>query len=403
MISNYIINDVIKYSKNMFIGRFLVIFLMILLSGCSSTKQRKKPVSIKTTHFVEASFQELEGWEKDHHEKSFNAFTRSCNKILKRKKGTDKAGDDLPKWKNVCRSAISLSKSIGDIEDVKGPKLTRARSLAKEFFEGHFKPYKIGMSDHGRNLTFNSRFTGYYEMELQGTRHKDPKFPYPIYSPPKDLCELKGSSNITRKAINKGALNSKDLEIAWVNDMPRLYFLHIQGTGTIRLKEGGDLKLVWGGENGYKFRALPKEYIGSTLHVMKQLRKNGKKGFDDMDLNQSYIFFKERKEPFPVGAQAVMLTPERSAAIDSRIYPYGVPIWIEAKLPFVKGYSKGEKFNRMLVGQDRGGAIRGGGRLDLFFGRGRRAESVGGAFNVLGDMYVLYPKDIKLPEKFNLR
>lgn len=394
---------VIKFLKDIFIGRILVICLMILLSGCSSTKPVKKPVSIKTTHFVEGAFSELDGWEKDHHEKSFNAFVRSCNKIVKRKKGSDKAGDDLPKWKSVCKSAIGLSQSIGDIDNLKGSKLSRARHLSKAFFEKNFKPYKIGMSDRGRNLTFNARFTGYYEMELQGTRRKDPKFPYPIYSPPKDLCRLKGSSSITRKSINKGFLNGKNLEIAWVNDMPRLYFLQIQGTGTIRLKEGGDLKLVWGGENGYKFKPLPKEYIGSTLHVMKQLRANGQKGFDDMDLNQSYIFFKERKEPFPVGAQAVMLTPERSAAIDSRIYPYGIPIWIEAKLPFVKGYSKGEKFNRMLIGQDRGGAIKGGGRLDLFFGRGRHAESVGGAFNVLGDMYVLYPKDIRLPEKFNLK
>ncbi len=376
--------------------------LLLLLTGCSSAP-KKKPISIKTTHFVEGAFQELNGWEQDHHEKSFNAFTRSCSKILKRKSATNKIGDDLNKWKNVCRSAMNLSKFIGNIEDVQGPKLRKIRHLSKEFFEGHFKPYKVGMSDHGRNLTFNAHFTGYYEIELQGTRRRDPKFPYPIYSPPKNLCQLKGSSGITRKAINNGALKGKGLEIAWVNDLTRVYFLQIQGTGTIKLKEGGTIPLVWAGENGYRFKALPKKYLGSTLNVMKQLRANGKKSFDDMNLNQSYIFFKERKEPFSVGAQVVMLTPERSAAIDSRIYPYGTPIWIEAKLPHIKGYSKGEKYNRMVIGQDRGGAIKGAGRLDLFFGRGRRAESVSGAFNVLGDMYVLYPKGIRLPNIFELK
>ncbi len=349
------------------------------------------------------SFSELDGWEKDHHEKSFNTFLRSCKKIVKRKSSSNKAGDDLPKWQNVCNSALNLSQSIGDIDNLQGGKLKKARHLSKQFFEKNFKPYKIGMSDHGRNLTFNARFTGYYEMELQGTRHRHPKFPYPVYSAPKDLARLKGSNCITRKAINNGALNGKNLEIAWVNDMPRLYFLQIQGSGTIRLKEGGEIPLSWGGANGYKFKPLPNEYKGSISQVMRQLRANRQRGLDDMDLNQSYVFSAIRKEQFPVGAQAVMLTPERSAAIDNRIYPYGIPIWIEAKLPFITGYSKGEKLNHMLIGQDRGGAIRGGGRIDLFFGRGRRAENVGGAFNVFGDMYVLYPKDISLPETFNLK
>jgi membrane-bound lytic murein transglycosylase A len=379
----------------------LATIIISLLTGCSSTP-KKKPVSIKTTHFVQGSFSELDGWDSDHHEKSFNTFVTSCHKIIKRKSKTNKAGDDLHRWQKTCKSAIKLSTSLGYIEELKGPKLAKARSLSKEFFEKNFTPYKVGMSDHGRNLTFNARFTGYYEMELQGTRRQDPKFPYPVYSAPKNLSKLKGSHSITRKAINNGSLKGKGLEIAWVNDMPRLYFLHIQGSGTINLKEGGSIPLVWSGQNGYKFKQLPNEYQGTTLNVMKQLRTSGKKGFDDMNLNQSYVFFKKRHEPFPLGAQGIMLTPERSAAIDSRIYPYGLPIWIKAKLPHISGYSKGEKYNRMLIAQDRGGAIKGGGRLDLFFGRGRRAEHIAGGFNVLGDMYVLYPKGIKLPDRFSL-
>ena len=382
---------------------YLILLILILLTGCSTSKQTSKSVSIKTTHFIPSSFSELNGWDRDHHEKSFTTFLKSCKKIIKRKNSTSKAGDDLYQWQNVCRSAIHLASSINDINNLKGPKLKKARQVSKKFFEQNFKPYKIGMSDHGKNLTFNSRFTGYYEIELQGTRHKHPKFPYPVYSPPKDLACLKGSSRITRKAINQGALDGKNLEIAWVNDMPRLYFLQIQGSGVIRLKEGGSIPLSWGGENGYKFTPLPKEYKGSTLHVMKQLRMNHKKGLDDMNLNQSYVFSIKRKEALPVGASTVMLTPERSAAIDSRIYPYGIPIWMEAKLPYINGYSQGEKLNHMLIGQDTGGAIRGGGRVDLFFGHGRRAENIASGFNSIGSMYVLYPKNIKLSETFNLK
>ena len=42
-------------------------------------------------------------------------------------------------------------------------------------------------------------------------------------------------------------------------------------------------------------------------------------------------------------------------------------------------------------------AIQGGGRLDLFWGRGRRTESVVD-FNSLGNMYVLFPKNIIIPK-----
>lgn len=381
---------------------FIVLLLLVFIAGCSSTSSRpslKRHSSIETTHFVKSEFSALDGWEKDRHEKSFPAFIKSCHKIINRKTNTNKAGDDLVKWQQVCRAALNLSHSLGDTTKLSGSPLRTARLLIKQFFESHFTPYRIGMSDRGKNLTFNARFTGYYEIELHGTRKKHPHFPYPIHSPPIDLHVRKGCPTLTRKSIHNGSLSGKNLEIAWVNDAQRLYFLHIQGNGIVKLKEGGTLPLVWAGSNGFKFKPLPQEYVGSTLQVMKQLSADTQ-GFDAMNTNHSYIFFKSRKEPHPVGAQAVMLTPERSAALDSQIYPYGVPIWIETNLPRVDGF-KGGRYHRLVIGQDRGGAIKGGGRLDIFFGRGRHAEKVAGGFNALGKMYVLYPKGVKVQSIFN--
>ena len=136
---------------------------------------------------------------------------------------------------------------------------------------------------------------------------------------------------------------------------------------------------------------------------MNKLRINGKKGHQDMEKNDSYMFFKPRKEMHAVGAQNVMLTPECSAAIDSKIYPYGVPIWVDAKMPYIKGYTNGENYRRMFIAQDKGGAIQGGGRLDLFFGRGKRAENVSSGLNVFGNMHVLFPKKISIPAVFDSR
>jgi membrane-bound lytic murein transglycosylase A len=236
----------------------------------------------------------------------------------------------------------------------------------------------------------------------KNTRKKNNKFPYPVYEAPHNLKQLKGSHVLKRSAINNGSLKNKGLEIAWVNDMPRLYFLHIQGSGVIKLREGGEIPLVSHEMNGFSFKALPDCYKGSTLNVIKQLHANGAKGHHDMNNNHSYIFFKKRKEPGAVGSQNVQLAPERSAAIDSRIYPYGLPIWLNAKMPFVEGYASGEKYSRLIIAQDRGGAIKGGARLDLFWGRGRRAEHIASSFNVLGSMYVLYPRTIKIPARFDL-
>ncbi len=387
-----------------FVKYLYIILSTIIFAGCSTTAKKNKQISTPTTHFVPSSFEEFEGWEHDAHEKSFPAFVRSCNKILNRKSVSNKkVGENLEKWQKVCKSALHLSKSLGDLSNLKGARLAKARHDIRYFFERQFVPYKIGMSNHGRSLTFNAKITGYYEIELQGTRNKHRDFPYPIHKPPSNLNQLKGCHVIRRAAINDGSLDRHKLEIAWVNDMPRLYFMHIQGAGVIKLKEGGEMPLVCGGENGFSFKTLPSEYRGSSINVMNKLRKNGHKGHHDMNKNDSYIFFKGRKEQYPVGAQAVMLTPERSAAIDSRIYPYGVPIWIETRLPKVKGYSNGEKYRRLLIAQDRGGAIKGGGRLDLFFGRSKRAENIASNSNVPADMYVLFPKEISVPKTFDLK
>ncbi len=390
-------------------GKVIVLTIGIvasLLSGCSTKIVSKKQLS--TTHFVLASFSEFEGWRDDHHEMALMAFARSCRVIMYKKDDApislfSEIGGTAKQWKKPCNVGLKLISKLHIVNHKKlhGKNLYRARMIARRFFEQYFTPYKIGISNHGHGLTFNGRFTGYYEMELQGTRKESRLFPHPVYMPPLDLHKHKGGGHITRSAINKGSLAKKGLEIAWVNDMPRLYFMHIQGTGVIKLKEGGEIKLVWGGCNGFKFKSLPASYAGSTLDVIQRLRNNKTVGMSDMNKNHSYIFFKERKELYPLGAQGVQLMPERSGAIDNRIYPYGAPLWIETSLPRIDGYvNKQKKYNRLFIAQDRGGAINGSIRADLFFGRGKRAEHIAGGMHSIGELYVLFPKGVKVLQKY---
>ena len=58
---------------------------------------------------------------------------------------------------------------------------------------------------------------------------------------------------------------------------------------------------------------------------------------DLIRLNRSFVFFARRDdlppECGPIGGAGLPLTPLRSIAIDRTIWPYGLPVWIDATLP----------------------------------------------------------------------
>jgi membrane-bound lytic murein transglycosylase A len=103
---------------------------------------------------------------------------------------------------------------------------------------------------------------------------------------------------------------------------------------------------------------------------------------DLMNLNKSYVFFKELSGEGPLGAQGVPLTPEASLAVDHGQMPYGVPVYVDAA----------PELQQLMVTQDTGGAIVGAVRGDVFFGYGKRAEERAGALRQEGRYWLLLPK-----------
>jgi membrane-bound lytic murein transglycosylase A len=87
-----------------------------------------------------------------------------------------------------------------------------------------------------------------------------------------------------------------------------------------------------------------------------------------------------------LGAQRVVLTAGRSLAVDRAFIPLSVPIWLEAQERFGK-----DKYRRLVIAQDAGGAIKGPVRGDLFWGYGRDAAAGAGAMNARGRYYLLLP------------
>ena len=178
-------------------------------------------------------------------------------------------------------------------------------------------------------------------------------------------------------------------------------FMHIQGSGVVKLKEGGEIKLGYDGQNGFGythigplFKEYTKDRIGSPIDMMRWLHRNPKVGKQIMERNKSYIFFKEIKGDGPIGAQGIPIAPERSVAIDSGFYPYGTPFGYK---PIHLKYlaMKKNHYNKLFIAQDTGGAIKGAIRGDIFYGRGHLAEQKASFMNNAGSCFALFPKQLQ--------
>jgi membrane-bound lytic murein transglycosylase A len=109
--------------------------------------------------------------------------------------------------------------------------------------------------------------------------------------------------------------------------------------------------------------------------------------------DKSFVFFREIREQAggPFGAIHVPLTKERSLAADPTFVPLGAPVWLASSTPALAKGAPPVAFDRLLVAQDTGGAIRGPNRFDVFFGSGDKARAVAGKMFHKGRAIVLLP------------
>ncbi len=117
---------------------------------------------------------------------------------------------------------------------------------ARRFFETGFTPLLAANNGESDGL-----FTGYFEITLHGSRHHGGAFRVPIYRRPPD------PGRYTRAEIEDGALAGAGQEVLWVGRDPvDASFLEIQGSGRVRLKEGGTERVGYDGSNGKPYVAV---------------------------------------------------------------------------------------------------------------------------------------------------
>ena len=156
-------------------------------------------------------------------------------------------------------------------------------------------------------------------------------------------------------------------------------------------------------QNGHPFRSLGALLIrrgeilperASMQGIKEWAKRHQRKVREFLDANPSYVFFRELPNdlPGPIGALGVPLTPERSIAVDPRVIPLGVPVYLATTRP-----NTDEPLERLVVAQDTGGAINGGVRADFFWGFGDAAGNEAGKMRQAGRMWVLLPRGMSPP------
>lgn len=283
--------------------------------------------------------------------------------------------------------------------------------------------------------------TSYYSPVIKGSRVPTEKFTQPLYRTPKDLTVVDMGSYIEKEIIqseedSKGltagrmikdrhgkiykvipffsrleidrelALKGRGLELAYVDPIDA-FFLQIQGSGVIEFADGTSMSLGYAAQNGHRyysigkslFDIIPKDEMSKNklVHYLKSLTERERNYI--LDKNQSYVFFRELETKFGQTTYGPSVIAKRTVAIDYRVFPMGGVAFLDFLSPQITTYEDLEKFNhdalepegRFVLAHDSGGAIRGPGRVDLYWGKGEFASYNAGVMRHKGQMWFLVP------------
>lgn len=359
-----------------------------ILAGCAlgpmAFRSSQAAADQPQLSFAPTEFARLAGWSRDDVGKALPAFVKSCNQIKAQTPSapldpTATGGDfgTVGDWQPLCHEAAALT--------------TADNNLARHFFESNFTPVLIASKGSSTGL-----FTGYWEVEFDGSKTEGGPYQYPVYRAPPDL--VAGHPYLDRAAIEDGALKGKGLEVVWLKSPDDVFVLQMQGSGRIRLPDGSFERLVYQANNNrplvniYQMMLdeglIPKaQFSESTVRAWMRDHPAEAKNLRRKD--PLYVFFQPLKGDGPVGYEGAVLTAERSLAIDHRYIPLGMPLWLDAHDKY-----RPVGVQRLVIAQDTGDGIVGPLRGDFYWGSGSRAEARGQNFYADGRYWMLVPRSV---------
>ena len=369
------------------------------------------PPAVGPLRLTAVSYSDLPGWADDDSRGALAAFRRSCAALSKipathAMGGAGYAGT-VGDWQGACSAAPS-----GNV----------TATAARNYFEAWFAPVAISAGSNAQGL-----FTGYYEPELHASRAKTGAYLTPIYGQPDDLVSV--NLGVFKSALHgeqiagrveghhlvpyatRAEIDAQGLLHAPVllygDDPVAVFFLHIQGSGRVRLPDGSFLRLAFAGVNGRAYTPIGRTLIAqgaldrqsvSLQTIRAWLLAHPDQARSVMESDGSFVFFQETPLGDPSlgssGSEGVPLTPGASLAVDGHLHALGTPFFVAATSPDPDSAKPDQSLDRLLVAQDTGGAIIGPVRGDVFWGFGPSAEAIAGRMKSPGRLFVLLPKQL---------
>lgn len=335
-----------------------------------------------------------------------------------------------PALRAQCSGATVPAALAGALARMCASFASRGALPVRDWIERTLQPHAIEAVDADGRAAVEGLVTGYHEPLLRGSRAARGAFRTPLHRRPPDLLavDLRAVAPATEGLRLRGRLDGTRVvpyhdrraiettralaghELLWVDDPVDAFFLHVQGSGRVRLPDGETVRVAYADQNGHPYVPLGRVLVERGLLTREQatapgikawLRAEPARAAELMRENPSYVFFTEERLPpgadgtgayGPRGSLGVPLTPRRSVAVDPRFLPLGSPVFVDTPHPLRAG-----RLSQAFVAQDTGGAIRGAVRADVFWGPGPEAEQAAGTMRSPGRMWLLWPRGEPLP------
>ncbi|MDT9583385.1 MltA domain-containing protein [Stenotrophomonas indicatrix] len=377
--------------------RALLTFLAVaLLAGCATTGTRPEaPAAAKpaAATYAKVDWNTLPAVSDTDLQAGFAAWRSSCTRLK----------NDAT-WARPCATASTVS--------------DKDASAIRAFLQRDLDVYSLRAGGHRAD----GLITGYYEPIYPGSLTRTDTATVPVYGTPDDLVvvqldsvypELKGKrlrgrveGKVLKPYDDAGSIASKGAKapvLAWLTDPMDLQLLQIQGSGRVRLADGKQVRLAYAEQNGHPYRAIGRWLVEQgelkkedvTMDAIRAWAKAHPTRVPELlRSNPSYVFFVRSADSpeGPRGSLNVPLTAGYSVAVDRTVVPLGSLLWLSTTRP------DGTPVVRPVAAQDTGGAIAGEVRADLYWGSGDAAGKLAGDMKQQGNLWLLWPKGVALPQ-----
>ncbi|OPX27447.1 MAG: hypothetical protein B1H07_01650 [Campylobacteraceae bacterium 4484_166] len=302
-------------------------------------------------------FEDIDGFMEDDLDLALEVFQKSC----------DKTSLD-PRLVNVCKKAIYYDDGY-------------------KFWTENFGAFML----YDENKNKDGLITGYFEPIIYGSMKKTRRFRYPVFKLPKNM-RIRG---LSRKRHETRRYKKSEV-LFYTDNKVDSFFMEIQGSGRVKLRDGSIKNVAYAGQNGQKYYPIGRELVKikaikeqhmSLQAIKKWCEKYPKRANRLFYLNKSKIFF-YFSEQTATGSLGVPLVAKRNIAVDRRTIPLGFPVFVATKHPITK-----DDLNTLTVAADTGGAIKGAIRADFFWGAGNKAGNIAGKMKEKLNMILLIPNE----------